>query len=269
MKTLYVIIIFLGSLHLSLGQSIKSDKRISNDSVHIDLINPFYVPMELRLSALDSTKDYTDIVPYYLLKEKDTLKNAIVLPIKKVNDTSSINIKKYINFKASFGNPKSSIDYNYEYSLPYPKGKKYKIIQSFGGKFSHNMKHSKYAIDFGTQIGDTITAIRPGIVFFVKEDSNEHCRTRRCVNKANKIMILHNDGSIASYVHLDVNGVLVNEGDEILEGQPIGISGFTGFTTKPHLHLVIYKSGSESIPFYFKGQKQRKLKQGKSYKRNI
>ncbi|WP_179346310.1 M23 family metallopeptidase [Winogradskyella ursingii] len=161
------------------------------------------------------------------------------------------------------------IDANYIYTLPFPINKKYKIIQSFGDRFSHNLEHSKYALDIGTQIGDTITAARKGKVFYIKGDSKEHCRTRKCMNKANKILVIHDDGTIANYVHLDFNGVLVNVGDEIEVNQPIGISGMTGFTTTPHLHFVVHKYGGISIPFYFKGFEGKKLKKGKYYRRKL
>ncbi len=253
--------------HNVTAQNIKITKRVIKDSIHLDFINPFHASMEMNLHPLDSTKSIIKVNTYGLLKYNDTLKNALVIPISKIEDTTKINVKSYIKFKANFGDPNSNIDKNYRYTLPYPKGKKYKIIQSFGGKFSHNKPHSKYAIDFGTKIGDTITAARGGIVFFVKEDSNEYCKSRRCIDKGNKVLILHNDGTMAHYVHLDFEGALVDVGDKVKVGQPIAISGMTGFTTKPHLHLVMYKSGGISIPFYFKGQKRKKLKQGKYYKR--
>jgi murein DD-endopeptidase MepM/ murein hydrolase activator NlpD len=104
-------------------------------------------------------------------------------------------------------------------------------------------------------------------VFFVKEDSNEHCPTRDCVNKGNKILILHADGTIANYVHLDFNGALVDVGDLVTAGQPIGISGMTGFTTIPHLHFVVHKARGETVPVYFQGIGQKALKQGKYYSR--
>ena len=236
--------------------------------MYINLTNPFYAPMEVNLSPLDSTKSFIKINSYGILKYKDTLKNALVIPINRVLDTSKISISSFIKFKANFGDPNSDIDEDYQYTLPYPQRKKYKIVQSFGGKFSHNRPHSKYAIDFGTKVGDTITAVRDGIVFFVKEGSNEHCKTRKCVNKGNKVLIMHNDGTMAHYVHLDYKGAIVEVGDRVSVGQPIAISGMTGFTTIPHLHLVMYKSGGISIPFYFKGQKRKKLKQGKFYRRH-
>ena len=267
MKRLLIVLVFIGLCKGTYSQSIKTYKHISNDSIYLDYINPFYAPIELNLTALDSTKAYIGVNPYGVLKHSDTLKNALVIPLNKVKDTSRIDSKLYIKFKGSYGDPNSIIDENYRYTLPYPKGKKYKIVQTFGGKFSHNRPHSRYAIDFGMKVGDTITAVRGGIVFFVKEDSNEYCRTRKCVDKGNKVLILHEDGTMAHYVHLDFEGAIVNVGDKVIVGQPIAMSGMTGFTTTPHLHLVMYKSGGISIPFLFKGQKGKKLKQGKYYRR--
>lgn len=267
MKKLLFVLIMMLTIGWSYGQTIKTHKEIANDSVYLDYINPFYAPLELKLTALDSTKSYVKVKPYGILQHQDTLKHALVIPIEKVKDTSKVDSNSFIKFKGNFGDPSTDYDKDFRYNLPYPKGKKYKIIQSFGGKFSHNQPHSQYAIDFGMKVGDTITAVRDGIVFFVKEDSNEYCKTRKCVDKGNKVLILHDDGTMAHYVHLDFEGSLVEVGDNVTIGQPIAISGMTGFTTTPHLHLVMYKSGGNSIPFVFKGQKRKKLKQGKYYLR--
>jgi murein DD-endopeptidase MepM/ murein hydrolase activator NlpD len=265
----YILILFIlcATLQHIWAQTIERHTTVKNDSVYIDLINPFLAPIELNLSALDSTKSFIKVNSYGVLQHQDTLKNALTIPRQRVKDTATIQISKFVSFKGTYGDPKSQIDYKYRYSLPYPRGKSYKIIQSFGGKFSHNKTHSRYAIDIGTQVGDTITAARPGTVVFVKQDSKEHCRTSKCADKGNKIIILHDDGSLAHYVHLDFEGSLVEVGDLVNDSQPIAISGMTGFTTTPHLHFVLFKAGSVSIPFKFKGQRGKALKKGRHYKR--
>ena len=265
-RLLIALLTFLSVGHCC-AQSIRTYKHMSTDSVYIDFINPFYAPIEFKLSPKDSVKSYVKVAPSAILQHNDTLKNALIIPKEMVKDTSEVDSNAYLTFKANFGDPTTKYDENYPYNLPYPKGKKYKIIQTFGGKFSHNKPHSKYAIDFGMKVGDTITAVRDGVVFFVKEDSKEYCKTRKCIDKGNKILILHDDGTMAHYVHLDFEGAIAAVGDTVKAGQPIAISGMTGFTTTPHLHLVMYKSGGASIPFKFKGQKRKALKQGKYYKR--
>lgn len=267
MKQFLLLLASILSIQFASGQKLRSLKIINNDTLYVGLINTFLAPIEIHIKALDSTKSFIRVNSYGFLKDGDTLKNALVVPKEKVKDTAKVDFKEYVEFNAKFGDPNSEYDIDYKYELPFQKGKPYKIIQTFGGKFSHSKIHSKYAIDFGLAIGDTITAARSGKVFFVKEDSKEHCRSRKCINKANKIYIIHKDGTMAHYVHLDFNGALVDIGDVVKANQPIGISGMTGFTTLPHLHFVLYKARSISIPYQFKGFTQKKLKQGKYYKR--
>jgi murein DD-endopeptidase MepM/ murein hydrolase activator NlpD len=264
-KYLFVLL-FLVCLQAGTAQSMKRHIKITKDSVYVNLINPFEAPLEISMQPLDSSAQYIRVKNHSVLRYNDTLKNALIVPVRRVKVTINFRVGAFVKFNATFGDPNDQPDGSL-YVLPYPVGKRYKIIQGFGGKFSHNLKSSFHAIDFGTQIGDTITAARSGKVFFVKEDSNEHCRTRDCADKGNKILVIHTDGTIANYVHLDFNGALVDVGDLVTAGQPIGISGMTGFTTTPHLHFVVHKAGSETVPVYFKGIGQKSLKQGRYYQR--
>ena len=261
-----MILWLLVSWQVGMSQSINSHQTITKDSVLIDLINPYFAPIALNMQALESSEPYIKVKSQAVLRYKDTLKNAVAILKNHITDTTKVIISSYVSFKANFGDPNDQPDDSL-YVLPYPIGKRYKIIQGFGGKFSHNLKSSFHAIDFNTQIGDTITAARSGKVFLVKEDSQEHCRTRACANKGNKILILHADGTIANYVHLDFEGALVEVGDFVKAGQVLGISGMTGFTTTPHLHFVVHKAWGESVPVYFEGIGKKQLKQDKFYKR--
>ena len=251
---------------LALSQNnIETRKEIKNDSVYIDFINPLYAPVTFTISENDSLKGVYITAPEIILKAKDTAQNIVIIPLSLIIDTTSINLNHYIKTKGTLGEPDISPDYNYTYALPYPKGKSYKIMQSFGGKFSHTMEHSKYAIDFTMPVGDTITAARDGLVVLTIDHFKEH-GGRDFMNKANKIVIMHDDGTFAHYDHLDYQGVLVQNGDRVEKGKPIGISGFTGFSTKPHLHFAVLEEDSKSIPVYFEGLEQKVLKKGKTYK---
>lgn len=53
------------------------------------------------------------------------------------------------------------------------------------------------------------------------------------------IVILHSDGTMAIYSHLQRNGAKVKEGQQVAKGDFIGYSGATGFVSGPHLHFMV------------------------------
>lgn len=56
----------------------------------------------------------------------------------------------------------------------------------------------------------------------------------------NLIIIYHPDGTFAEYAHIKQNGSIVNIGDKVNQGEIIGYSGNVGWSTGPHLHLVVF-----------------------------
>ena len=138
------------------------------------------------------------------------------------------------------------------YRLPYAPNKKYLVAQGYWGNFSHQ---TTYALDFKMRRGQPVHAAREGIVLatashFVEKKGKK----KTLIEEANFIDVLHNDGTVASYWHLNTGGVLVKPGDTIYPGQLIGFSGNTGFSTMPHLHFEVYKrdaNGYHTIPTRF------------------
>ena len=124
---------------------------------------------------------------------------------------------------------------NYEYKLPFKKGAKYRVVQGYGGLFSHRYIA---AIDFEMPIGTPVCAARGGIIYSYKDDSDEGGIFSKYKNKANYIIIKHDDGSFGCYWHLKKNGVLIKSG-HVSEGQQIGLSGATGQVLRPHLHFSV------------------------------
>lgn len=147
-------------------------------------------------------------------------------------------------------------DTSYVYALPYPKGKSYKVIQGYFSHFSHK---ERAALDFKMKKGTLITAAREGIVVRVKEDSDRGGWNKKYRKDGNNIVIQHADGSRAGYWHLQKDGALVNVGDTITKGQPIALSGKTGYALLPHLHFLVWKYDSvnkwQQIPTRFQTSK--------------
>lgn len=124
---------------------------------------------------------------------------------------------------------------NYIYALPFAKGKSHRIVQGYGGLFSHS--HIA-ALDFEMPVGTPICAAREGKVYSYKDNSSEGGYVSSYKGKANYLIIQHTDGSFGCYWHLKENGVLVKKG-YVSKGQQIGLSGATGLVIRPHLHFSV------------------------------
>lgn len=55
----------------------------------------------------------------------------------------------------------------------------------------------------------------------------------------NRVVIAHDDGVYAAYVHLKRGSACVAAGDRVRQGQQIASVGNTGNTTQPHLHVQL------------------------------
>jgi murein DD-endopeptidase MepM/ murein hydrolase activator NlpD len=122
------------------------------------------------------------------------------------------------------------------YVLPYPVGQAVFVNQANCSTGGHHGPY-KYAYDFVMPIGTTVTAARDGVVAEIRMKFHNG---QPGEGESNWIKIRHNDGTIAAYSHLTENGALVNIGDRVATGQPIGLSGNTGNTGGlPHLHFHV------------------------------
>lgn len=53
----------------------------------------------------------------------------------------------------------------------------------------------------------------------------------------NQVLVRHSDGLVSGYAHL--NKALVKKGDKVKKGQVIALSGNTGKSTGPHVHMTL------------------------------
>jgi murein DD-endopeptidase MepM/ murein hydrolase activator NlpD len=123
----------------------------------------------------------------------------------------------------------------YIYNLPFKDGTKHRVVQGYGGLFSHK---NIAAIDFEMPEGTPIYAAREGTIYSYKDNSDEGGLFSKYKNKANFIIVKHNDESFGCYWHLKKDGVVAKKG-MVAKGQLIGYSGATGFTLRPHLHFSV------------------------------
>jgi murein DD-endopeptidase MepM/ murein hydrolase activator NlpD len=161
-------------------------------------------------------------------------------------------------------------DTSYVYALPFPEGKKYKVIQGYFSRFTHK---ERAALDFNMKRGDTITAAREGVVVRVKEDGKRGGLKKKYRPEGNNVVLQHPDGSRAGYWHLQHNGAFVNTGDSVKKGQVIALSGKTGYAFVPHLHFLVWRFENnkwQQVPTRFETNKGVLfLRSWKKYKRPV
>lgn len=222
-----------------------------NDSTFVKVNNTLFCPV--RVGFADQQLHYvSDSVTVPALTDTTLF---FLLPDKPLSPNISI------------GNPEEIIHPS-RMIWPFPKGRSYRVMQGYNGSFSHNKTTSRFAIDFDLQVNDTICSADDGYVVGVVKDYRYGGKTREWEPFSNFITIYHShSGLYTQYAHLVYQGALVKTGDAVRRGQPIGLSGVTGFTDSPHLHFNVLKplAGGqfESVPAGFEnGLKGEDLKKG-------
>jgi murein DD-endopeptidase MepM/ murein hydrolase activator NlpD len=268
MKTLFISLIFC-LLYLLSCKPLPTEKlsqweqeinyEVNSDTLHINIKNDLHSPV--RVWAYPQNDSLEKILkqdfPLVLPARVDTV-------LRYWTDKQKDNIR--IAFGFTFGDPRDSIQPK-ALELPFPKGKEYKVIQGYNGKFSHTDSYSRYALDFELLEYDTICAAAEGYVVGVIEDYKYGGFSKKWRDYANFITLFHPEMNIyTQYVHLTYKGSFVDVGDRIESGQAIGLSGQTGFTSTEHLHfnvLVPTEDGLSSIKAQFKeGYNGSNLKRG-------
>lgn len=92
-------------------------------------------------------------------------------------------------------------------------------------------------IDIPAPWGNPVLAIRSGTVIFASEDSSGY---------GNLIRIQHDEEEESFYGHLSVIGV--KRGQQVHQGEVIGLVGTTGKSTGPHLHVGFVQNGESMNP---------------------
>jgi murein DD-endopeptidase MepM/ murein hydrolase activator NlpD len=160
------------------------------------------------------------------------------------------------NFRWQYGGRRNSTDNDADYAMPFGPGR-HVVLQGPRGTFSHFAgSGSENAVDWDVPEGTIVCAAREGGVVGVRDDSTLSGTNPKFRPLGNYVIIRHADGTFADYHHLQPGGAMVKLGDRVKVGQPIALSGQTGFASRPHLHFVVFQAidGKKvlSLPFRLK-----------------
>jgi murein DD-endopeptidase MepM/ murein hydrolase activator NlpD len=217
-----------------------------------EFFNHYHGPAELevRLKIADN------------ILSEPPLPNRLILPgqteVKAVTffaDDPQKGFKYQMAYTLVPGRPLLILPDDINFYPPFPSGLEYPISQGFDGDSTHNDAGNRYAVDIVMPVGTPVLAARDGIVMEIEDDFHGGDKKPQYLERANRIRILHNDGSMAVYAHLEANSARIYPGARVPAGAWIANSGNTGYSSGPHLHFVIQINAGlalESLPFQFR-----------------
>lgn len=153
------------------------------------------------------------------------------------------------------------------YRLPFGRGN-FRLSQGPNGPLTHQGKH---AFDFTMPRGTPVCAARAGTVAEVVDGYDEGGPDEKFGPMANVVRIVHDDGTLAAYLHLMRGTMRVRPGQRVQAGTVLAMSGNSGQSSGPHLHFEVSRLRSsgpdETVPvkFIVGGHPGVALEAGRSY----
>ena len=143
------------------------------------------------------------------------------------------------------------------YRLPFALASRYRVSQAYPAQVTHSDPSSLHAVDFVMPVGTGVYAARAGIVIQIADEYySAGLDPDTDLARANIVRVLHEDGTMSLYAHLNWNSIRVRPGQRIARGEYIADSGNTGFSSGPHLHFVVQRNvggAIHSVPVSFTG----------------
>ncbi len=109
----------------------------------------------------------------------------------------------------------------------------------------------KYAEDYLCKRGTPTKAMADGIVIKVVDGKYEKSDEERLKDEddpGNNILIQHANGEYTHYAHLQKGSIIVKKGDRVKEDQEIALTGHTGYSIEPHLHVSVIECQDKNKP---------------------
>ncbi|MEI7513477.1 MAG: peptidoglycan DD-metalloendopeptidase family protein [bacterium] len=124
---------------------------------------------------------------------------------------------------------------------------KIKITQLFGSTADSRRLYTSgthNGVDFGTPIGTPVQAVLAGTV---TATGNTDLQSG-CYSYGKWVLLKHSNGLSTLYGHF--SAINVSPGASVDAGDIIGLSGNTGYSTGPHLHLTVFATQGMRVQIY-------------------
>jgi hypothetical protein len=216
--------------------------------------NPYHGPVQIafELTAMENLAADVPLRGNRILEPRSVTE---LLELERAVDSEAMSVE--YRFQYIHGHPGAKHAPKEPYRLPYALARSFLVSQAPPETVTHTDAASRDAIDFVMPVGTGVYAARAGVVIDVASEYFESgVDVAADGPRANIVRILHDDGTMALYAHLNWNSIRVVPGERVTRGQQLADSGNTGFSTGPHLHFVVQRNAGgmiESVPVQFRG----------------
>lgn len=215
--------------------------------------NTYYAPVQLGFRITKPVNVATS-TPREGLQMLPARGEATLVEVGKADPAEPLSFDYEYRFLP--GDPNAEHRPDRPYRFPYAKSSTFPVSQAYPDTITHNDPSSQYAVDIVMPIGTHVHAARGGTVIEIASDFFEAGLTAAAAQRANVVRVLHDDGTMSLYAHLNWNSIRVVPGQRVERGEYIADSGNTGFSTGPHLHFVVQRNRGGaivSVPIEFEG----------------
>ncbi|HEX8077832.1 MAG TPA: M23 family metallopeptidase [Chthoniobacterales bacterium] len=224
----------------------------SDDGVTLIMKSDYCVEYTVTLEA--TLKNMTSSQPLPFTVDAAGRRSFVLARFKRTDKTRAWSYNYFYHWE--YGGRRKTTDNDADYAMPFGPGR-YVVMQGPRGTYSHFAgSGSENAVDWDVPEGTIVCAAREGRVVGVRDDSTFSGTDPKLKSLGNYVIIKHADGTFADYHHLKTGGAMVKLGAAVKTGQPIGLSGATGYASKPHLHFMVFQAidGKKvlSLPFRLK-----------------
>ncbi len=215
--------------------------------------NHFWGPAEvlLKLGEAENIRSEPALPARFVIPGQEELQLVRLFPVEQ-----SEGFRYRLIYSIVPGPPTTVLPEDLDFFPPFPLGETFPISQGIDDASTHTDAGNRYAVDVVMPVGTPVLAARDGVVMDVEDDFHGGGKKeRRYLPRANQVRILHDDGSMAVYAHLQPNSSQVRPGMRVSAGRWIASSGNTGYSSGPHLHFVVQLNvgmALESLPFRFR-----------------
>ena len=195
------------------------------------------VSVTIRITAEENLASDREFPFYYVVPPNSDICIARLFPLAKGKNYAFRTSSSWMaGDYAARHNPQQE-----RYRVPWVAGESYIVSQAPNGPMTtHFEPYNRNAIDFVMPEGTPVNAARSGKIVGTEASYKAGGYDRTLLDKANYVDVLHDDGTVASYVHLKENSLVVTIGQKVSAGEKLALSGSTGYSSGPHLHFSVW-----------------------------